>query len=138
MIKSKTIKMKALISEIESAIAPILADLEEAGASHKISYKTGLCLDELLTNVACYAYEEKEGEAEIRYDIADDPPSITITIIDEGKPFDPLQADEPDITAKIEQRKIGGLGIFIVKSFMDEINYKREGNFNILVLKKNF
>ena len=116
----------------------ILAVLEELNADHKTAYKVRLALDELLTNVVSYAYEGKEGgEIEISYKIADDPRSITLSIADEGKAFNPLETKDPDLALDVAERKIGGLGIFLVKNVMDEIDYRREDERNILTIKKN-
>ena len=138
MNKTLSFKIKAELPEIEVALDKILAVLEELNADHKTAYKVRLALDELLTNVVSYAYEYKEGgEIEISYKIADDPRSITLSIADEGKAFNPLETEDPDLALDVSERKIGGLGIFLVKNVMDEIDYRRENERNILTIKKN-
>ena len=132
-----TIRIKAAVEAMDEAISPIIELLETFDTPHKVCYKVRLALDELLTNVVSYAYDGGEGEIEVRYEIGDNPRSITIVIIDEGKPFDPLQAEDPELTASVAERKIGGLGIFLVKSVMDEIKYKREDGKNMLLIRKN-
>ena len=62
---------------------------------------------------------------------------LTITFTDTGVAYDPLAAKEPDLAAPLEERQLGGLGIFLVRKFMDSIEYRREDEKNILVLKKN-
>ena len=63
---------------------------------------------------------------------------LTIVFVDGGKKYNPLETPEPDINLPLEKRKIGGLGVFIVRNFMDKLLYRREGNENVLVLKKKF
>ena len=136
MNKADTIKIKNTVDAIEGALGPVMDALEEAGAPHKVCYKVRLALDELLTNVVSYAYEGREGVVELHYEISENPPSVSVTIIDEGRPFNPLEAKDPDLNDDIGKRKVGGLGLFIVKSIMDSIDYVRENNKNILTIRK--
>lgn len=137
--KEKSITFKANIAHVHDGIDPVLAALEEAGADHKLLYKVEVSLDEVLTNVASYAYAPGEGDVTLKYEIIDEPERmISITIIDGGVEFNPLESKEPDITAPIEERAVGGLGLFIVKKTMDSVDYKRHNNQNILVMEKKF
>ena len=61
---------------------------------------------------------------------------LRLTFTDTGRPFDPLQADDPDTKVPLSERKIGGLGIFVVKKMMDKVEYRRENDRNILTLTK--
>ena len=70
--------------------------------------------------------------------IDQEPPSITIQFRDWGKPFDPLAKEDADITLSAEERKIGGLGIYMVKNSMDDVNYVYENGQNILTIRKDF
>ena len=138
MNKEASYKINAVIAEIELAINPILAVLEEMEVDAKTIYRVRLALDELITNVVSYAYDGGEGEVEIHYEIVDDPvKAIIISIIDEGVAFDPLESNDPNIKLNADERKIGGLGLFIVKNTMDSMEYRRENNKNILTIKKN-
>lgn len=66
-----------------------------------------------------------------------DPPSVVITFIDNGIPYDPLAKDDPDTSLSAEEREIGGLGIYMVKKSMDDITYEYKNGQNILTLKKH-
>lgn len=136
--KSYSVTIPADVAHISNGIKPITNLLQEIGVEHKIVYKIELALDELLTNVASYAYPpDVAGEIEIQYEIVDSPNRmISISIIDEGKEFDPLSLEEPDISLSSEDRAIGGLGLFIVKNTMDEMKYDRKNNKNVLTIKK--
>ena len=95
--------------------------------------KIDVCLEEIYVNIASYAYDDKEGTAKISFDKQDN--EITLKFEDEGIYYNPLQKEDPDITLSLEERPIGGLGIFMVKEMSKDIEYKREGNKNILILK---
>jgi serine/threonine-protein kinase RsbW len=103
-------------------------------ASEKIS-EIELALEEVLVNIIKHAYKECgiDGDIEITCKQADDR-SLVIEIADSGTPFDIFSAREPDISADIDERQIGGLGIFFVKRLMDDVRYRRENDRNILTL----
>jgi sigma-B regulation protein RsbU (phosphoserine phosphatase) len=103
------------------------------GLDNKLSRKINLAMDDLLSNIINYAYPEAEiGQTETRLELKDG--VLRITVIDDGKPFDPLSAEQPDVNASLEEREIGGLGIFLVRELMDEVSYQREGDRNVLRL----
>ena len=109
-------------------------ELEKHGADHKTVQQIKLVLEEVLVNVANYAYPEGNGTMQIDVDIDND--TLTLVVSDAGIPFDPHNAPEPDITLPIEQRRIGGLGIFLVQQIMDEMIYERVNDRNVLTLRK--
>lgn len=103
---------------------------EENSISMKLSTKFSICVDEIASNVVFYS-----GATYLKICCELEENMISISFIDNGKEFNPLEdAKEPDITAKLEDREIGGLGIFMVKKFMDSITYERKNNENILKL----
>ena len=122
--------------DVSKGITPIVNLLNELEVEHKVVYKVELALEELLVNVASYAYKPGHGIIDISYEIEDNPRTIVITIVDQGKAFNPLEIEDPDITLPSGERKIGGLGVFIVKNTMDELTYDRKDDKNILVVKK--
>ena len=112
--------------------------LDAANCSLKKRMEIQLAVEEIFTNIASYGYEGKEkGTVLLHVTLSEDPSAITIRISDHGIPYDPLARDDPDITLSAEKRKIGGLGVFLVKKMMDEVDYKRKDGQNILTLKKN-
>ncbi len=108
--------------------------LEETGTLEEESFDIQLAADEIFTNIASYAYGEGSGEVEIAVSINED--SITITFTDSGIPFNPLSLPAPDITRGTDERKIGGLGIYLVRELMDTVSYLRENGKNILTIQK--
>ena len=93
--------------------------------------KLELVLEEILINVARYAYTPETGAVEVAYTPAG-PHKIRIEIADFGRVFNPLEADPPDLSRGLADRPIGGLGVFLVRSMVDSIDYRREQNRNVL------
>ena len=94
-----------------------------------------LALEEIFTNVIFHGHRDG-GEHAIHVGLALRDRVVSLTVQDEGVPFNPLDAPAADDTAPIEERPIGGLGIHLVRKLMDEIAYAREGNRNRLVVRK--
>jgi len=88
-----------------------------------------------LVNVINYAYPDKYGNIEITYEVKEDK-RFVVEIVDWGIPFDPLSLPKPDVEAPMEKRKVGGLGVYLIRTIMDEVNYRRDQNRNILTLAK--
>jgi serine/threonine-protein kinase RsbW len=95
---------------------------EDAKISSEVTGKIILAVDEACTNVVKHAYKySPDGEISIKVKVKDS--KFTITIIDEGDYFNPNLIPEPDIKEYHKQRRIGGLGMFLMKKLMDEVNY---------------
>ena len=123
----------AKLEELESMFKFIRGAAEKLGFSSKKINQTQIAIEEALVNIISYAYPDGNGDLEITYNI-EDGKKLVMQIIDWGIPFDPLSLPEPDINAPIEEREIGGLGIFMMRQIMDEVSYERSGDRNILTL----
>ena len=99
------------------------------------AYAVNLSVDELLTNTISYGYEDSE-EHRIDLMIRLDGDRLAIEISDDGVAFEPDSAEEPDTDAPIEDRPIGGLGIFLTRQMMDSFDYRRDEGRNIVTLTK--
>ena len=104
---------------------------EVAGLSDDIKFKIRLCVEEVEENILCYS-----GTTWIELSVSLDCDALVISFCDGGVEFNPLERDEPDITASLENRSIGGLGIFLCKKMMDSLNYRYEDRRNYLTLVK--
>ena len=93
-----------------------------------------MAVEELYVNVTLYAYPSGDGWVEIRGRVEDG--TATFRLIDGGKPFDPLAKPDPDILLSGEERGIGGLGIYMVKTMVDEAEYVYRDGCNQLTLRK--
>lgn len=133
----KELTIEATPENVEKVIDFIDGMLEEYGCGMKEQMAIDVAVDELFSNIAHYAYNPETGYATVRVDVKNEPLSVEITFIDHGVPYDPLAKADPDTTLSIEERQIGGLGIFIVKKSMDAVNYEYKDGKNILTIKKN-
>ena len=123
------------IQEIRRLGAFVETIADGKGLEHGVAAGLNLALEEAVTNVILYAYPEgTDGFVEIRYQ--DGPGSMEFIVSDAGKPFDPTAVPDADVTQDASERKIGGLGIFLVRQIMDEVGYERKDGKNILSLKK--
>ncbi len=130
---------KEIVAKIENlpmVSAFIDEKLEAVGCSMKAQMQIDMAVEEIFVNIASYAYEGKEGAAEISFDITDEKKAV-ITFVDGGVPYDPLRKDDPDVTLSAEERQIGGLGIFMVKKTMDDMRYEYKEGKNRLTLVKS-
>ena len=111
--------------------------LEEVGCPMTTQIAIDVAVEELFVNIASYAYEQGEGIAVVQVTVHEDPLSVEITFIDNGRQYDPLAKEDPDVTLSVRERKKGGLGIFMVKNTMDNVSYEYKEGKNILTIKKN-
>lgn len=130
------ITLEATVENIERVTDFVNAELEKLDCPHKAQLQLDIAIDELFGNIVRYAYRPGVGPATVRISVSEDPLSVNVTFIDQGKPYDPLKNEDPDTTMGLDERKIGGLGIFIVKNSMDQISYSYENGQNILRIRK--
>ena len=131
--------MKELVIEadsenLEKVVSFLDAELEKTGCDIKLKKQLDIVIEEIFVNIAYYAYGEGSGDATIQVGFEDG--ELTLAFIDQGVPYNPLAKEDPDISLPKAKRKVGGLGIFIVKQCMDDIQYRNEDGKNILTLSK--
>ena len=126
----------ATIENIEAVTDFVNEQLEALDCPMKAQMQIDIAIDELFSNIAHYAYNPEIGQATVRVEVIEDPLAVVITFIDNGVPYDPLAKEDPDTTLSAEERKIGGLGIYMVKKSMDDITYEYKDGQNILTIKK--
>ena len=132
------ITVQAQVEHLDQVIAFVDAQLEQMDCSMKAQMQIDVAVEEIFVNIASYAYAPGIGEAKIRVDRDEDGQGVTIVFEDSGVPFDPLAKPDPDVTLSAEERKIGGLGIYMVKKSMDQVHYQYKNKKNILTLRKNW
>jgi anti-sigma regulatory factor (Ser/Thr protein kinase) len=108
---------------------------EECGLSEDATASINLMIDEVVSNVINYGYDDTL-EHKIDVNVVLDGDLVTVRIEDDGKPFNPLDAPQPNLDLPIEERPIGGLGVFIVKSTADSLDYRRDGGRNVVTMTK--
>lgn len=123
------LKTQASLDKLEEVQDFIGRQLEAYGVTAKAMLQIQLAVEEMFVNIAHYAYAPKSGEAVVECEQDED--MVRITLTDWGVPFNPLTKEDADITLSAEERPIGGLGIFMVKKFMDRLDYRYEDGKNI-------
>lgn len=119
----------AKLSELDAMMTYFRSQISASGSEPQ---KAELALEEILVNIIYHS-----GSSHVHIDCSQDNYQIMLTIKDTGAPFNPLEERErPDIEAAIEDRDIGGLGIYFMKKLVDDITYQRSGNENILTIRK--
>ena len=131
-----SITLPATVENIGKITAFVEGRMEEKDCPLKQIMQVSMAVDEVMANVAMYAYAPGTGDVTVAVDFDDGSRTVSITFIDRGVAFDPLAKEDPDVTLPAEQRKIGGLGILLVKKTMDDVAYRREGDKNVLCIKK--
>ena len=128
----------AVTDNLDEVMSFIETGLDECGCSFKTKMQIDVAVDEIFANVASYAYEGGAGEVTVRFEMIESPSGVKITFIDSGMAFDPLAKEDPELGGTAEERKIGGLGIFMVKKTMDDVSYERRDGRNIFSMTKYF
>ena len=114
-------------------------ELESAGRrwqlAPKIVLQLNLALDELFSNVVSYGFDKDSAQqVDMTLELSGD--QIRATMVDNGLPFDPTKPLDPELSLPLEEKNIGGLGIFLARQYVDDLQYRREGEKNIIILVK--
>lgn len=131
------ITVEAVKENLSKIIAFVDEELGNIDCPPKANAQINICIDEIFGNIVRYAYGSGTGYSTVLLHIEEAKRLITLTFIDEGMPFDPLSVAEPDITLPLEERPIGGLGLLMVRSMVDSMEYRREDGRNVLTLRKH-
>ena len=114
----------------------LLSIAAELDMQERIRKQLMICCDEIFTNIASYAYTDGNGSVTVTVEFVSETKSLRIIFSDSGTAFNPLEISEPDTSSALSERKVGGLGMFMVKKMMDSVEYCRQDGKNILTLTK--
>lgn len=133
---SQELRVEPLISEIPRLIDWLEARCGEAALAEDATLQIALAVEEAVSNVINHAFAGLPPPylIVVRLDITNQ--TIAIEIVDNGHPFDPTTAPEPDVSLSLEGRSVGGLGIHLIRGMMDRVSYRRAGDSNILRLEQ--
>lgn len=137
--KSYELNIPAELERLSEVLAFLDENLEKHDCPVGIQMQLDIAVEEIYVNIANYAYQGKTGDADIKmsFDTDDSGRSfVCISFSDQGIFFDPLAHRDPDITLSAEERQIGGLGILMVKKYMDDMFYEYKDGHNILTMIK--
>ncbi len=134
MSKPLELAFEAALARLEDVQAEVERFSEAHDLSAKASYALSLCLEELLTNVVMHGDGQGSRIPSISLTIIRVDNEIQVTIEDDGRPFDPTNAAEPDIDALLEDRPIGGLGVHLVRELAHRFDYCHRDGKNCVVI----
>ncbi|MEW6545122.1 MAG: ATP-binding protein [Nitrospirota bacterium] len=135
MTEAVVVTLHNRLSELERLSEAVTSFGEGHRLPEKTLYALNLALDEIVTNIISYGYDDQaDHQINLRLSIGDG--EVTAEVEDDGKPFNPLEAPEPDVTKPIEERQVGGLGIHLTRKLMDRLAYERRQGKNRLLLWK--
>ena len=128
--------VEAKLDNLAQVLQFVDSRLEEEDCPIGLQMKIDVAVEELFVNIASYAYAPDSGSATVRMEVEENPKTVVITFADHGVHYDPLAKEDPDVTLSINDREIGGLGIFMVKKSMDDMIYAYENGQNVLTIRK--
>jgi anti-sigma regulatory factor (Ser/Thr protein kinase) len=129
-------KLKNQLSELDKLCRKLEQFGQQIGLSKKSVFQINLALDELFTNIVSYAFPKNETHW-IDFALSLENGLVVVRVEDRGLPFDPASTHLPDLEKTLENCKVGGLGLHILRKMVDDLAYERRGGKNITTLKKN-
>ena len=128
--------LKNNLTEIDVLVDGINYFAEKNRIENEVKFDLSIALDEIITNIISYAFDDdSKHNIIVHFTLNND--SLSVRVEDDGKPFNPLDYPTPDTTKPLEEREIGGLGVFFVMELMDSVKYKRKEKKNILTITKS-
>jgi anti-sigma regulatory factor (Ser/Thr protein kinase) len=129
------IELDNSLDEMENVMMALEGFSDSAGLDMRTAQAAEMALDELLTNIISYGYLDS-GQHKIAVEMCVEENALQIVVSDDGIPFNPFEQEEPDLDSSIDERDLGGIGIHLVKKFMDEYSYQRLEERNVVTLLK--
>lgn len=130
-----TLEFKSTNESMDSASDAAERWLADHGVSKKVQYFTSLAIEEWATNCMKYGYDQaKEHPLEVTLSLSET--ELILTLIDDGRPFNPLLVPRPNLNVAVEDRPTGGLGIYLLRELSDRMEYVRQENKNKVTLHK--
>ena len=133
---TESFSLESHISELQKLNQRVDAFAQTSGLSMSDTFGLNLSLEELVSNIIKYGGETGKTH-KINILISIDRPQLEVTISDSGQAFDPTKAQTPDVSLSVEERAIGGLGVFLANKYMHSMRYQRTDTHNILHLSRN-
>jgi len=130
------LKLPAALEALDPFQDFVRNQTRDCGCSAAAQFKIQLALEEAVVNIVHYAYPPGvEGWIELACQLEEDGRRLAVEIRDGGRAFNPLERGQPDTNASLEQRQIGGLGIFLIRKMAEKADYFRDGDVNVLALE---
>jgi Anti-sigma regulatory factor (Ser/Thr protein kinase) len=133
----KSLALPATLESLTALLEFVEREAKACGLTGAARMEVLLAAEELIVNVISYAYSEgAPGEVRLEAEKPAGRAGLLLRIMDRGRPFDPLSLREPDLAVGVEERRIGGLGVFLARRKSDRLTYARTGDANVLTVEK--
>ena len=132
----KELLLAASDETLYTVLDAIKDELKKNGCPGDVQTQILISAEEIYVNIAHYAYGGEAGEAKVQIDVGGDPKTCKVVFYDRGMQYNPLEKEDPDTTLSADERQIGGLGVFMVKTMMDKVDYKYTDGQNIFTMIK--
>ena len=129
--------IEAVVDNLDDVNLFVHKSIEQFEISKRNLMQLDLVVEEIFVNIASYAYAPNTGLVKILLETTSMPLSVSLTFIDSGIPYNPLEKSDPDVNLSADDRQIGGLGIFLTKNLVDNISYQFIDGQNVLELTKS-
>ena len=129
--------IEAVVDNLDDVNLFVHKFIEQVEVSKRTLMQLDLIVEEIFVNISNYAYAPNIGLVKILLNIETTPLAILLTFIDSGIPYNPLEKSDPNVHLSIDDRQIGGLGIFITKNLVNDISYRFVDGQNVLQLTKS-
>ena len=126
--------IEAIVDNLNTVNSFVHKSIEQFNCSKRTLMQLDLIVEEIFVNIASYAYSPNTGSVKILLDVKDE--LISLSFIDSGIPYNPLEKSDPDVNLSAEERPIGGLGIFLTKNLVNDITYQHIDGKNVLTFVK--
>lgn len=133
----KELTVPATSGRLAKVLHFIDKELSQCACSDPVRMKIAVAVEEIYINIVNYAYHPDVGDATVRCAVCENPLRIIIDFLDGGKPYNPLGRKDPDISLSAQDRSIGGLGVYVVKKMMDDVEYEYKDGKNIFTIVKH-
>jgi len=133
---SYQLDIEAQVAEVTRVIDWVETCSRQDGLARDLTYVVMLAVEEAVMNVIGYAFADQPPPHSITLRLDIDQAKIVAEVTDNGRPFDPTAMPEPDLSLPLEQRRVGGLGIHLMRTMMDRLDYRRADDRNMLRLEK--
>ena len=128
--------IEAVVDNLDAVNLFVHKSIEQFEVSKRTLMQIDLIVEEIFVNIASYAYAPNTGSVKILIEAKEESRSVSLTFIDSGIPYNPLEKSDPDVNLSADDREIGGLGIFLTKNLVDNISYQFVDGRNILKIEK--
>lgn len=132
----ESITVEAAMEHLEEVLHFVRRKLKKTEGRMQDRLVVEIIVEELFTNIASYAYGENTGRVTVECRISQEASEVMVVFTDRGMPYNPLEHEDPDTRASIEEREIGGCGILMAKKMMDDVQYEFRDGKNILTIRK--